>query len=64
MRPLPLAAHRQLRKHGADLAVLPRAADPELAGLVLRRPDDELLAGCIVCGLCLNALHRAWRCCM
>ncbi len=48
VRPLPLAIHRQLRKHGADLAMLARASDPELAGLVVRRVQDELLGGGIV----------------
>lgn len=43
MRPLPVPAHSQLREHGTDFAVLPGAADPELAGLVVRRVDHELL---------------------
>ena len=56
VRPLPLAVDCQLRENGADLAVLAGAADPELAGLVVRRVQDELLGACIILGL-----HSAQR---
>eukprot|EP00955_Chlamydomonas_euryale_P107760 365800-Chlamydomonas_euryale.AAC.13 len=57
VRALPLAVDRQLRKHGAQLAMLRSAADPRLARLVHRRVHDEFLAhGVVRCG-CLDTHH-------
>lgn len=64
VRPLPLASHCQLRKYGADHAMLTGTADPKLAGLVLRGFDHELLAAWVICRLCFDALQVPTALCL
>lgn len=52
---LPLAPDGELRKHGADLAVLAAATDPILARNVAGGVDNKLLRRLVIRGGGLNA---------